>query len=201
MKQPSPYQLQRQKRPRQLNTLRLCLGGSVIAAGAGWFALPASADDAERIGKLDKENQELLNDWMPWKATRRRRVSCPAAMRPNDVREGPVQHQYQRLCHASYFYDTTTPGDRVSNGYLWNTTHNSFSINKVKLTLASAPVERSGDKWDAGFRTSMIWGEDSSLVNTGGETQGLEGLREAYVELNAPLGTGLNIKAGQLISS
>jgi hypothetical protein len=37
-------------------------------------------------------------------------------------------------------------------------------------------------------------------VNTGGERQGLEALREAYVELNAPLGTGLNIKAGQLIS-
>jgi hypothetical protein len=101
---------------------------------------------------------------------------------------------------ASYFYDTSTPHDRKSNGYLWNTTHNSFSINKVKLTLASAPVERSGDKWDAAFRTSFIWGEDSPLVNTGGESQGLEGLREAYVELNAPLGTGLNLKAGQLIS-
>lgn len=30
--------------------------------------------------------------------------------------------------------------------------------------------------------------------------QGLEDLREAYVELNIPIGTGLDIKAGQLIS-
>lgn len=99
---------------------------------------------------------------------------------------------------ASYFYDNNNPSDGYSDGYLWNTKHNSFSINKVKLTLASGPV--ATDKWDAGFRTSFIWGEDAPVLNTGGENQGLEALREAYVELNAPVGTGLNVKAGQLIS-
>jgi hypothetical protein len=47
---------------------------------------------------------------------------------------------------------------------------------------------------------SLIWGEDAPLVNTGGESQGMEAVREAYVELNAPLGTGVNLRAGQLIS-
>jgi hypothetical protein len=72
--------------------------------------------------------------------------------------------------------------------------HNSFNLYKVKLTLASAPVERSGDKWDAGFRASLIFGEDAPIVNTGGERQGLEDLREAFVELNVPIGTGLNVE-------
>ena len=88
---------------------------------------------------------------------------------------------------ASYFYNTDSPTDGYSDGYLWNTKNNSFSINKVKLTLASGPVET--DKWDAGFRTSLIFGEDAPVLNTGGENQGMEELREAFVELNAPIGT------------
>src|SRR5262249_35785409 len=101
---------------------------------------------------------------------------------------------------ASYFYNSNEPSDRKSDGYLWNTTHNSFSLNKFKLTLASPPVERSGDKWDAGYRASLIWGEDAPVLNTGSPMPGFEELREAYVELNVPLGTGLNVKGGQLIS-
>jgi hypothetical protein len=101
---------------------------------------------------------------------------------------------------SSYFYNTRDPQDGESDGYLWNTKNNSFSINKVKVVLASPPAERSGDKWDAGFRVSMIWGEDAPVLNTGGEYQGLENVREAYVDLNVPIGDGLNIKAGQLIS-
>ena len=101
---------------------------------------------------------------------------------------------------ASYFYNTREPADRKSDGYLWNTSHNSFSLNKFKLTLASPPPERSGETWGAGYRTSMIWGEDAPVLNTGSPYAGFEALREAYVEVNAPVGTGLNIKFGQLIS-
>lgn len=104
------------------------------------------------------------------------------------------------FAQASYFYNTEEPTDGYSDGYLWNTKHNNFSLNKVKLTIASAPAERSGEKWDAGFRVSMMWGEDAPVLNTGGEYQGFEGLREAYVDLNIPIGDGLNVKAGQLIS-
>ncbi len=101
---------------------------------------------------------------------------------------------------ASYFYDTSTPADGSPNAYLWNRGANDFSINKIKLTLSSPAVERSGDTWGAGYRASLIFGEDAPIVNTGGVRQGFDELREAYVELNAPIGTGLNIKAGQLIS-
>src|SRR6185369_12970806 len=66
---------------------------------------------------------------------------------------------------ASYFYDTSTPPGGISPGYLWNQQSDSFSLNKVKLTLASPPVERSGDKFDAAFRTSLIFGQDSPIVN------------------------------------
>jgi hypothetical protein len=180
-------------KPFRLNILTktLCLGCALI--GSVSLGL---AQDANKLEKLEKENADLRRRL---EALEQKEGITPSGTMP---KVSPVKAlsdiTISGFVTASYFYDTSTPHDRKSNGYLWNTTHNSFSINKVKLTLASAPAERSGDKWDAAFRTSFIWGEDSALVNTGGETQGLEGLREAFVELNAPLGTGLNIKAVEL---
>src|SRR5205085_10474323 len=50
------------------------------------------------------------------------------------------------------------------------------------------------------FRASLMWGEDSQVLNTGSPMAGFEAVREAFVEANIPVGTGLNLKVGQLIS-
>lgn len=177
-------------------TKSICVGTALLSGIA-----VVSAQDASRIEKLEQENQDLRRRLEALEHMAQKEGILPTGEAPKSF---PVKAlsdiTISGFVTGSYFYDTTTPPDRRSNGYLWNTTHNSFSLNKVKLTLASKPAERSGDRWDAGFRVSMIFGEDSSLVNTGGETQGLEGLREAYADLNVPVGTGLNVKVGQLIS-
>jgi hypothetical protein len=151
------------------------------------------------LEKLEKENQEL-----------RKRLEAVEAVAKKEgiLQSGETSQAVKALTSinisgfvtASYFYNSTEPADRQGDGYLWNTTHNSFSLNKFKLTLASPPVERSGEKWDAGYRVSMIWGEDSPLVDTGLGASGFGNIREAFVDLNLPIGTGLNVKAGQLIS-
>jgi len=52
----------------------------------------------------------------------------------------------------------------------------------------------------------MLWGEDAPILDTGltgpsGVGSGiLSNIREAYLDLNVPIGTGLNVKFGQLIS-
>jgi hypothetical protein len=105
---------------------------------------------------------------------------------------------------ASYFYNTQHPASGLSDGYLWNTKDNSFSLNKFKLTFAGAPV--ATDKWDATYRASLMFGDDAPELNSpgatgiGGVNTSFNDLREAYVELNVPIGTGLDIKAGELIS-
>ena len=104
---------------------------------------------------------------------------------------------------ASYFYNTQRPASGQSDTYLWNTQDNSFSMNKFKLTVASAPV--ATDKWDAGFKASLIFGDDAPVLNTAGANgtgvnTSFNDLREAYIEINVPIGTGLDIKAGELIS-
>ncbi len=99
---------------------------------------------------------------------------------------------------ASYFYDVANSKDNAPSGYLWNTKLNSFTLNEFKLTLASPAVEK--DKWDAGYRTSLIFGQDAPIVDPKSGVAGFSAIREAYVELNVPIGTGLDVKAGELIS-
>jgi hypothetical protein len=173
-----------------------CLGSALLGSTPATFA-QAESGNIVRMERLEKENQELRKRLESLEGMMQKEGS---ATLPANAVKALSDIQISGFVTASYFYDTSDPADRKSNGYLWNTSEDSFSINKVKLTIASAPVERSGDKWDAGYRASLIFGEDAPIVNTGGEAQGLEDLREAYVELNAPIGTGLNVKAGQLIS-
>lgn len=175
-----------------------CVGGALLA---GLPASNANAQGAEatRMEKLEKENLEL-----------KKRLD---ALEGKDVSGSTEPKSYlvkamsnvtiSGFVQASYFYNLEKPEDGMSDAYLWNTKHNSFSLNKFKLTLASKPVET--DKWDAGFRASMILGDDAPQLNTPGlngdsSNTTFNDLREAYVELNVPIGTGLNIKAGEMIS-
>lgn len=171
------------------------VGGALLSA----LPLGLMADDA-KVDKLEKENQELRKRLDTLEAVAQKEGILPSAAGKPQMVSALSSVSLSGFATASYFYDTRSPGDNSSNGYLWNRNHGSFTLNKVKVTLASKPVERNGENWDAGFRTSLIYGEDAPIVNTGGVRQGFQDLREAFVELNVPLGTGLDIKAGQLIS-
>jgi hypothetical protein len=175
-----------------LQAFGLCLGGAVATVGTNLHG-----QDQSSVERLAKENQEL-----------RKRLDAleTAAKKEGTVASGTTsplkalsETTLSGFVSASYMYDSSSPTDGVSNGYLWSRDHNSITLNKVKVTL-ERPIETSGDKWDGGYRASLIWGQDSQFVNTGGELQGLENIREAFVNLNVPVGTGLNVKAGQLIS-
>ncbi|MBX3747616.1 MAG: outer membrane beta-barrel protein [Verrucomicrobiae bacterium] len=194
---------------RRMTHCGLRVGGGALIAGAALAPEAALGADPTRIDRIERENRELRDRLQSLENVAQRAGILPSGQPAPRIVSSLSEISLSGMVQASYFYNSNEPVDQdidgnpikgASDGYLWNTTHNSFSINKVKLTLASKPVERSGDTWDAGFRVSMIWGEDAPVLNTGGERQGLEDLREAYIELNAPIGTGLNIRAGQLIS-
>jgi hypothetical protein len=174
-----------------------CVGTALMASTPGAFA-QAESGNTVRMERLEKENADLKKRLDSLEAMAQKEGIAPSGAAPKPFVSALSGIEMSGFVTASYFHDSSTPADQKSNGYLWNTTHNSFTLNKVKLTLASKPVAK--DKWDAGFRTSLIWGEDAPVVNTGSPTAGFEALREAYVQLNVPIGTGLDIKAGQLIS-
>jgi hypothetical protein len=165
-----------------------------IAAGAAQAQTPGDS----RFQKLEQENATLKKRLDALEAVVQKE-GLPATDKPSYVK-ALSQMTLGGFVTASYFYDFSEPNNNISNGYLWNQQHNNFTLNKFKLTLASPAAERSGDKWDAGYRVSLMMGDDAPIVNTGGNTQGLQDLREAFIDLNVPIGTGLNVKAGQLIS-
>ncbi len=163
------------------------------------MALTAFAQDTDRMDKLETENKALKARLDSLESIAKKEGITPSGTESKAV-QALSAINISGFVQASYFYNTETPTDGFSDGYLWNTRDNSFSLNKVKLTLASGALDKT--KWDAGYRASLIWGEDAPIVNTGlrPTPNGFENLREAFVELNAPIGTGLNIKVGHLIS-
>lgn len=188
------------RRSRSLSNFKRWAGGATVLAGTAWITLPAPAQEVGRVDKLEKENLELRQRLEALENVAQKEGLLPSGQPAPKFVKALSEISLSGFVQASYFYNTQEPTDKNSDGYLWNTVHDSFSLNKFKMTLASQPAERSGETWDTGFRVSMIWGEDAAVLNTGGERQGLEALREAYIDLNVPIGDGLIVKAGQLIS-
>ena len=66
-----------------------------------------------------------------------------------------------------------------------------FNLNVVQVSL-DKPLDES--EWASGYHVDMWAGPDAGLLDTG--TSGDVAVRQAYVALRAPLGTGLNLKMG-----
>ena len=192
----SSFRKKSQSTARRL-TMGLALAGS-LAAPAAFLR----ADDSAKIDKLEQENQDLKKRLEALEAVAKAEGILPDA-KSSHVLTKVAGTTISGFVSASYFYDLSNPPGAGSPGYLWGYKEkNSFSINKFKLTIASPAVERSGDKWDVGYRASLIFGNDAGVLNSNNPlgNSSLSSLREAFVEANAPIGTGLNIKVGELIS-
>jgi hypothetical protein len=181
--------------------LGACVGTALLMNGSTGFAQADSGNTA-RMEKLEKENEALKARLDAFEAMAVKEGLKPSANPPTYVK-ALSGVEISGFVQSSYFYNTAHPKDGLSDAYLWNTKDDSFSLNKFKLTIASKPV--ATDKWDAGFRTSLMFGDDAPQLNTPGlngnvGNTSFNDVREAYVELNVPIGTGLNIKMGELIS-
>jgi hypothetical protein len=183
------------KSPRQNRTYL-----AVISAIAGLIASGSAlhAQTNVPVDQLEKENQDLRKRLDAMENILQKEGLEPSGAATTSPIQALSQMTISGFVETSYFYDIASSHDPHPSGYLWNTSLNSFTLNKFKLTLASPVPEK--DKWDAAYRVSLIYGQDAPIVNTGSGIPGFSAIREAYVELNIPIGTGLDIKAGELIS-
>lgn len=186
--------------PKSLTVAGACLGILVGgSAGAG-----AQSADTDKVSALEKQNQALQDRLSALEDLAKKEGLMPSGDPPKKMVSAMSDITVSGFVQTSYFYNLQHPSGGESAGYLWNTKDNSFSLNKFKLTVASAPV--ATDKWDAGFKASLMFGDDAPDLNTPGSgptgagNTSFNDLREAYVEMNVPIGTGLDIKAGELIS-
>lgn len=179
-----------------------CLG-ILISGGAFVNAQSGDSGDTNRLGKLEKENKDLRSRLEALEDMARKEGLLPSGDKVDPPVSAMSEIQMSGFVTTSFFHDSTEPPGsmgHISPGYLWNRVNDSFTLNKVKITLASPAVQNNGDKFDAGYRVSLIAGSDAPIVNTKSSTVGFDYLREAYVELNIPIGHGLDVRAGEMIS-
>jgi len=70
-----------------------------------------------------------------------------------------------------------------------------FNLNVVKLTIEK-PLDEG--QWAAGYKVDLLYGPDANVFNTAsvGATAQDFAIKQAYVQLRAPVGNGLDIKVG-----
>lgn len=104
--------------------------------------------------------------------------------------------------HADYGYNLNRPSVGKTagntNGYrLFDNRPNNFNFNVFDFTVANKPAD-----W-FGLTVSLDYGRDlASSVNAftaGAGTNGVA-VRQAFMDINAPLGNGLNFRAGRFDS-
>ena len=190
------------KKPQKPNRSLKAAGACLLTIGSMTSLHGQSANVArdEKLSQLEKQNQALQQRLDALEGLAQKEGLLPSGAKPPKFVSALSDITLSGFVTASYFHDFSNPTNGVSAGYLWNRRNDNITLNKVKLTLASPPAERSGDKFDAAFRVSLIAGQDAPIVNSGSAITGFDLLREAYVELNVPIGTGLNVRAGELIS-
>jgi hypothetical protein len=175
-----------------------CLG-MIVTGGAA-----AQAQTTPDNAALEKQNQALQDRLTALEDLVKKEGLMPSGDPPKKMVSAMSNMTISGFVQTSYFYNLQHPSGGESAGYLWNTKDNSFSLNKFKLTVAGQPV--ATDKWDATYKASLMFGDDAPDLNspgsgpTGAGNTSFNDLREAYVEINVPIGTGLDIKAGELIS-
>ncbi|HQC42031.1 MAG TPA: outer membrane beta-barrel protein [Verrucomicrobiota bacterium] len=73
----------------------------------------------------------------------------------------------------------------------WNR-QNGFNLNAVKVGVGKA-LEEDASVWAAGYQADLLFGDDANMFS---QTTVDFVLQNAYVDLRAPLGNGLDFRAG-----
>ncbi|MDB6020053.1 MAG: hypothetical protein JWR19_4542 [Pedosphaera sp.] len=91
-------------------------------------------------------------------------------------------------------------GNANNPKYAFNTPNKAdgFNLNVVKLTLQKDAD--ASDGWGSGYKVDLLFGPDANIVGgLGTQSTGTSSdfaVKQAYVDLKAPLGNGLDIKIG-----
>lgn len=98
---------------------------------------------------------------------------------------------------ASYAVSNHPDGSTIT-GRLYDRFQNQFSLDAIKLVL-DKPYDAG--KWDAGFHTDLLFGQNATVLHSTGFALGDQGdITQLFVTLNVPTpnGNGLQLKAGKM---
>jgi hypothetical protein len=98
---------------------------------------------------------------------------------------------------GSYTWSSEATG-RTVNGRLYDRFQDQFSLNALKLVI-DKPYDAT--KWDAGVHADLLFGQNASVLQSGGFSLGNQGdMTQLYVTLNIPTpnGNGVQVKVGKI---
>ena len=108
------------------------------------------------------------------------------------------QNHISGFASASYLYNFNR-SDKAT-GRSFDVNHNEFALNKLKLVLEK-PIAYSATNWDVGYRADLIFGQDATLIQSGGLNLGTHGdLEQLSVNFNVPIGNGLQVSVGKWVT-
>jgi hypothetical protein len=150
---------------------------AAATAGVGPLAAQAAPDSAKKAG------------------TDSAKTADPAAAAP----AGPKVN-LSGFVTASYTYSARHTGGAGSPvvGRLYDRFHDQIELNAAKLVLEK-PV--ATDKFDAGARVDILFGQDATVIQSAGLNLGTNGdVTQAFATVNIPAGDGkyVQFKAGKL---
>src|SRR4051812_21258659 len=100
---------------------------------------------------------------------------------------------------TSMHWNLGTGNARVP-GFAYNTSgkQDGFNLDAVKVALEK-PLDEN--QWSAGYKAELLFGPNAAILNTtptiGGDVGNSQlAIKQAYVNLRAPLGNGLDFKVG-----
>src|SRR5579864_5729711 len=138
------------KGTKHIKTVGVCLGLAVggTALMHGQQADPSNLS-TNRLENLEKENQDLKKRLDTLEALAQKEGLLPCGTKPADPPVSALSDiTLSGFVTTSFFHDSSMPPasmGHISPWYLWNRVTDSFSLNKVKITLASPQVQNNGD--------------------------------------------------------
>ena len=116
---------------------------------------------------------------------------------PNHLETTLAGFKLTGFAEASYAYSGRSIGDTIV-GRLYDRLQSRFMLNALAVVL-DRPYDPA--KFSAGFHTELLFGQNATLIKSGGFDLGPEGdIPHLYVTLNVPTasGNGLQFKVGRI---
>src|SRR5580704_566027 len=133
---------------KQLIAAGACLG--VVLGGVGKLQAQSqtpdsSSSDTGKISQLEKENQDLQKRLAKLEnLAEKEGLLTGGATNADPPVSAMSEVSISGFVTVSYFHDTSEPKSAngyAIPGYLWNRQNDDFTLNKVKLTIASPQVQ------------------------------------------------------------
>jgi hypothetical protein len=127
-----------------------------------------------------------------------RRAAEPAAAE-NQLKNLPGGLKISGYAEASYSYSTEPSGSNIV-GRIFDREHDETMLNGLVVVVDKPYVS---DKLSAGFRAELIFGQNASVIKSGGFSLGDQGdIPHLYGTLNIPTpnGNGLQLRFGRMVT-